>query len=439
MAELIAIINKELRILWRDRAGMLILFVMPAVLVLVITLVQDNTLKIMGERNWQICLVDEDQSGLGDYIADVLQSSSKIIVHHGDNREQAWEEVKGGGFQAGIIIHEGTLEKLRKGLRHKAHIILSGEKPELSVPIVGTEINILFEPSVGGGFRSAITGNVRLAVMGWETESLMREVVKGLFELRARGIGEGAKLNSPAPTIDMPLPDLSEIGGPLIQVVEQKQGIGLLMPTAVQQNVPAWAMFGIFFIVVPLAGSLLRERQNGTLARMLVLPVSYSVLLIGKLIAFGLVCLCQFGLIVALGRWLLPLMGTDPFIFGEQYLTISVMLLSVICAATGYGVLLGSVAKSYEQALMFGPISVVIAAAIGGVMVPVYAMPPLMRELSNISPLGWGLKGFLKIFVQNAEINCVLPEALLLLGFAFFCLGLARLSLERQMRAGMVV
>ena len=437
MAELIAIINKELLILWRDRVGMLILFVMPAVLVLVITLVQDNTQKLMGDRNWRICLVDEDQSGLGDYIADVLQSSSQIIVNHGNNREQAWEEVKSGGFQAEIIIPKGTLEKLRKGLRHKSRIILSGEKPELSVPIAGTEIGILFEPSVGGGFRSAITGNVRLAVMGWETESLMREVVKRLFELRARGVGEGAWVSSGI-DIDMSLPDLSEIGGPLIQVVEQKQGIGLLMPTAVQQNVPAWAMFGIFFIVVPLAGSLLRERQNGTLARMLVLPVSYSVLLIGKLIAFGLVCLCQFGLIVALGRWLLPLMGTDPFIFGEQYLTISVMLLSVICAATGYGVLLGSVAKSYEQALMFGPISVVIAAAIGGVMVPVYAMPPLMRELSNISPLGWGLKGFLKIFVQNAEINCVLFEALLLLGFAFFCLGLARLSLERQMRAGTV-
>ncbi len=435
MVKLIAIIHKELLILWRDRVGMLILFVMPAVLVLVITLVQDNTQKLMGDRNWRICLVDEDQSGLGDYIADVLQSSSQIIVNHGNNREQAWEEVKSGVFQAEIIIFKGTLEKLRKGLRHKSRIILSGEKPELSVPIAGTEIGILFEPSVGGGFRSAITGNVRLAVMGWETETLMREVVKRLFELRARRVSEGAWVT---PGIDMSLPDLSKIGVPLIQVVEQKQGIGLLMPTAVQQNVPAWAMFGIFFIVVPLAGSLLRERQNGTLARMLVLPVSYSVLLIGKLIAFGLVCLCQFGLIVALGRWLLPLMGTDSFVFGEQYLTISVMLLSVICAATGYGVLLGSVAKSYEQALMFGPISVVIAAAIGGVMVPVYAMPPLMRELSNISPLGWGLKGFLKIFVQNAEINCVLSEALLLLGFAFFCLGLARLSLERQMRAGMV-
>ncbi len=435
MVKLIAIIHKELLILWRDRVGMLILFVMPAVLVLVITLVQDNTQKLMGDRNWRICLVDEDQSGLGDYIANVLQSSSQIIVNHGNNREQAWEEVKSGVFQAEIIIFKGTLEKLRKGLRHKSRIILSGEKPELSVPIAGTEIGILFEPSVGGGFRSAITGNVRLAVMGWETETLMREVVKRLFELRARRASEGAWVT---PGIDMSLPDLSKIGVPLIQVVEQKQGIGLLMPTAVQQNVPAWAMFGIFFIVVPLAGSLLRERQNGTLARMLVLPVSYSVLLIGKLIAFGLVCLCQFGLIVALGRWLLPLMGTDSFVFGEQYLTISVMLLSVICAATGYGVLLGSVAKSYEQALMFGPISVVIAAAIGGVMVPVYAMPPLMRELSNISPLGWGLKGFLKIFVQNAEINCVLSETLLLLGFAFFCLGLARLSLERQMRAGMV-
>ena len=60
---------------------------------------------------------------------------------------------------------------------------------------------------------------------------------------------------------------------------------------------------------------------------------------------------------------------------GGRTLAAAVVALSAILAATGYGILLGTVVRTYEQASMFGAISIVIASAVGGIMVPVWAMP----------------------------------------------------------------
>jgi ABC-2 type transport system permease protein len=92
-----------------------------------------------------------------------------------------------------------------------------------------------------------------------------------------------------------------------------------------------------------------------------------------------------------------------------------IIALSATLAATGYGIMLGTLSSTYEQASMFGPISIVIAAAIGGVMVPVYAMPKLMQNLSAFSPLEWGLGAFLDILVRGGDLKTVLPDVISML------------------------
>ena len=56
--------------------------------------------------------------------------------------------------------------------------------------------------------------------------------------------------------------------------------------TAVQQSVPAWLIFGMFFVVIPIAGVLIQERNDGTLTRLATFGVSPGALLGGKLLAF---------------------------------------------------------------------------------------------------------------------------------------------------------
>ena len=79
MTSLIATIGKELTLLIRDRAGLLVLFLMPAVLVIVVSLVQANILKATGETDVRLLLVDRDGGGLGTAIADGLDESGMTV------------------------------------------------------------------------------------------------------------------------------------------------------------------------------------------------------------------------------------------------------------------------------------------------------------------------------------------------------------------------
>jgi ABC-2 type transport system permease protein len=195
-------------------------------------------------------------------------------------------------------------------------------------------------------------------------------------------------------------------------------------PTAVQQNVPAWAIFGIFFIVVPLAGSLIKERESGTLLRLKVFPVSYLTVISGKIFAYTVVCLIQFAVIILSGIYVLPLFGLPAFDPGGQMLLSALMLVSIIAAACGYGILLGSVGRTYEQIAVFAPVSIVIGAALGGIMVPVYALPDFLRPVCLLSPLYWGQSGFYDLLLRGGGLSSILPEASALLGFSL-CTTLA--------------
>jgi ABC-2 type transport system permease protein len=176
----------------------------------------------------------------------------------------------------------------------------------------------------------------------------------------------------------------------------------------VQQNVPAWALFGMFFTAIPIAGAILQERKSGIWIRLASLPVSLLHHFAGKIIAYAGVCLCQFLLITLLGFFLFPYIGLPAFavpppVFGA-------VLLTVVCsslAACGFGLLLGMACGSYEQASTLGSTAVVTAAAIGGVMVPVYAMPQSMQSLSIISPLNWSLTAFQDLLVRGHSFTAV--------------------------------
>jgi ABC-2 type transport system permease protein len=121
---------------------------------------------------------------------------------------------------------------------------------------------------------------------------------------------------------------------------------------------------------------------------------------------------------------------------GDKLPVLMLVSLSAILAAAGYGILLGTVVRTYEQASMFGPISVVVAAAIGGIMVPVYAMPPPMQTLSVFSPLAWGLNAFLELLVRGGNLGAVLPEVAALIGFFAASMAVAWAIFSRRIRAG---
>jgi len=87
-------------------------------------------------------------------------------------------------------------------------------------------------------------------------------------------------------------------------------------------------------------------------------------------------------------------------------------------------------ARTAEQAARFSSATVMIMAALGGILVPKAVMPPLMQKLAMLSPLSWGLDGFLDVFVRGGGIREMLPEMLGLLAFSALCHGVAILRYQ---------
>lgn len=408
-------IRKELLLLSRDRAGLLVLFIMPMLLVLVLSLVQDNLFRATGETASKALLVNLDQGMLGKKFAAELASTGAIeLIEEIDGlpltQEMVRQAVYDGDYQFAIIIPKGFSTEVNIAAERAA---MSAVEKEDS-PVKTGRVLLYFDPTVRGLYRTAVTSTLHRALLGVE------------FLQKSSALGR---------LLPVELQQLNSdwTSQPLIDLVEESAYPEKYptIPTSVQQNVPAWTLFGMFFIVIPLAGTLIRERQEGTLTRLMSMPVTNHSLLLGKVFAYLAVCLLQCGLMLLVGFFLLPLLGTPVLELGSAPLALIVVAVSAALAACGYGILVGVLARSYEQASTFGAVSVVIAAAMGGVMVPVYVMPRLMQELSIISPLGWGLTAFLDIFVRNGRLASVMPQVAALSFFFLICITFALLIFRR--------
>lgn len=137
---------------------------------------------------------------------------------------------------------------------------------------------------------------------------------------------------------------------------------------------------------------------------------------------------------VLVGMFLFPYLNLPTFEINNQFFLLSLVAIFSGLAAIGFGVLIGTIANTQEQSAPFGATSVVILAAIGGVWVPVFAMPKIMQYVSHISPMNWGLNAFYDIILRQGNLIDIMPELILLL--LFFCLTIfIALAYDKKKRA----
>lgn len=442
MTTLLATIRKELLELRRDRAGILVLLVMPMALVLIVALVQDNVMRETGVTPIRVLLVDFDGGFLGPTIERHLRSEPglDLVGKHGAggiSGEAARKGLVDGEYRFYILIAPGTSAALREQVRRRADesFVSTSIPAKTAAPASVPGLTVHFDPAVQGAFRTAVVNSLQRVLLVIELREKGAALSDTIERKMRQGMGGGIPL---PPGIDAakqtPRIRFDLDTEPVLKLREAPDSGGRSpgRPTAAQQNVPAWALFGMFFIVVPVSGALIRERQSGTFRRLMTMPISLPGLLAGKVIAYTLVCAAQFVLMVAIGSFVLPLLGTSGLVVGPEWPVVGIIALFAALAATGYGIMVGVLARSYEQASVFGAVSIVIAAALGGVMIPVYVMPGSMQAVSVVSPLAWGLNAFQDVFVREGTLRTVGPNLARLALFSVATLSVAWWSLRRS-------
>ncbi len=145
-------------------------------------------------------------------------------------------------------------------------------------------------------------------------------------------------------------------------------------------------------------------------------------LLYREIVPYMIINQLQVWLMIAVGIFIVPLLGADALTLGNSLPGLVMVSTGLSLAAIGTSILIAVSVNTVEQATTIGGLVNILFGAIGGVMVPKFFMPPGMQTLSNISPMSWGLEGFLDVFLRNLGAGEVLFESLALAGFGIVLL-----------------
>jgi ABC-2 type transport system permease protein len=198
------------------------------------------------------------------------------------------------------------------------------------------------------------------------------------------------------------------------------------IPIGASQTSPGvLVMFALFFT---FGGgvSLIVERDEGTLSRLLVMPMGKSTLLAGKLAGIFTGALVQMAIMVLAGQLLFGVR------WGQAPAALIVMLLAYGLAGTALGLMVAALARTAAQANALGTVSIMALASLGGAWWPIEIVPGWMQSFALALPTGWAMRGFQDIITRGLGLPEVALEAAVLIGFSvlFFAVGIRRFSFE---------
>ncbi len=416
MNKIIAAIKKETLILIRDRVGLAVLFIMPMILIFVMTLIQDSAFKTLNEKGIPVIFVDEDKDSLGISIYKGLKASELCSVYDSiDGKPATIENVKqavaDGKFLIGIVIPKGATTAIKKNVSSLVQQTLDLDSTVLHTSD-SVSIQIFIDPITKKSFIVSVTSSLREFISAIKTQIMFKTFADEIAEIlpeKKRSTENAYQQTN------------------IIKYNEEyaSKSIGKIVPNAVQHNVPAWTIFAMFFIVLPLAGSMVKEKNEGSFLRLQTMPSSFLLFLNGKIMTYVIVCMIQFILMLSVGFLFLPMMGMPVLDIGNSIVGLIIISFSTAFAATGFGIMMGTISKTEQQGAIMGALSILLLSAIGGIWVPTYVMPQTMRNLSMLSPLNWSLESFYELMLRGGDYTSVLLNSFKLIMFFLFTMSIA--------------
>lgn len=406
MYKLWATILKDFRILTRDRVGLAMMFAMPILLVIVITSVQNSTFELVNDNKVALLIYNKDKGELSNQL---IKAIEKIGMFHllmitGEQKEKdISSRMRAKDAFVGIVIPENfsaVISSRAKDIANRSlkDFGLEGDSVKANVdqpnPII-----LYYHPVLQQSFRESINGALESALQVVQGDEIVKNLYYAVHEKQIPPTLENDILHGQVPITEIPV---SRNGSRNV-------------PNASQHNVPAWTIFAMFFIVISLGSSVVREKLSGSFMRLKTLPTSYVTALLSKQITYLTVTFIQAIVIFSIGVWLFPHIGLPKLQLPADIAALAIVTLICGYCAVSFAICVGVFAQTQEQANGFGAVAIVILAAIGGLLVPSFAMPASFQNVMKISPLHWGLEAYYGLFLEGGKLRDILANIISLL------------------------
>ncbi|HRB80598.1 MAG TPA: ABC transporter permease, partial [Niabella sp.] len=278
MYKLLATIKKDWRILTRDKIGLTLMFVMPIVLAIVITTVQNSTFELVNDKKIPLLFLNKDNGEAAKELGAALEKGGMFTLKQLSSTQsiaELKERLQNKEALLGLVVPEHyTAEVLAKSKSVAAQalqsIVLEGSD-STNTTTNTSAVLLFYHPVLQPSFRQGIDGALNSVLQIVQSKYIVRQLYAG--------INDSASIPT---TLEQQI--LSN-QTPILQQAVSKDGAQIIT-NATQHNIPAWTVFAMFFIVISLGASIVREKNSGSFMRLKTMPTSLAVAMISKQITY---------------------------------------------------------------------------------------------------------------------------------------------------------
>lgn len=382
------LLKKEFTLIFRDIHALLVLFIMPTLFILIMSLALKNSYSNTIDVKLKVAIITkENNEKIQTLISDINNSSffeTKYQLIKEDTKELLYDK----NYDFIISIDSLYLDKIKNNDKEfKIEIFTKPDSQQQKIELL----------------KSLIVNSSKTTILK-EFLSMQNIDSKTLTNLNE--------------VIDT-------------NIIYKNENI-VLKPTSVQQSVPAWLVFSMFFILIPISNTFINEKNFGTINRIRSINVSLLPILISKIFPYYLINQIQVIFMILVGIYIVPLLGGDKLEILGNYSMIFLVSSIVSISSISFALLIANISKTTEEATTYGGVSNIILAALGGIMVPKFVMPQFMQEATNFSQMSWALESFLEVFVRGGDFSDISSYVYRMLFFAIICLVIAYILLKKR-------
>lgn len=405
MRKLILIGLKDLKLVFRDKAALIFMLLAPFLLTLGLGFVTGQFGSSGGGiANIPVVLVDQDGGELGSALVEIFQSedlSDLVTATVLDDPAVARQQVDDDLVAAAVIIPDGFTESIlpAEGQTEPGEtiqlVIYGNPTRPTSVGVVKTILEeFIARLEVGRvGGTVAIT---QLLTSGLVPPEQAQAIAVEMGQRQAESLAES---NAISLTTNVASEAASDFN-PLAYIA------------------PGMALMFLMYTVSNGGRTLLVERNQGTLPRLLVSPTNSAQVLGGKIFGIYLSGVVQMLILIIASTLFFQLQWGDP-------LAVLALVLAAVFGACGWGMLITALAKRPSQIAAIGSAIMLTFGILGGSFFSLSFAPGWIKWVSRITPNAWGLDGF-NILALGGGLNLILEPiaGLLVMGVVLFAVSL---------------
>ena len=355
-------------------------------------------------------VIDLDQSAFSQAYLDLLADSSAVRAEIDEDADETdlRKAVSDGDLAGAVFIPAGFEEQLRQGNTALLTVVTDDAAPTVGIT-VRNALMTAYSRLYNATLAAALSQEAYQQLAGESADA-----AGGAYFEEGLALALTAWENPPVDTVNT-----------FTGAETEEENTAMAENAFIHTSPGMMAQFAIAGLI-GAAEVLVTERRTRALARMLTTGMSRLGILLGHYLAMVGMILVQLLILAVFGQIFLKL---DYF---AHPLATLLILVTAAMANAALGLLVGSLAKTSETAVVFSLIPMFVFAGLGGAWFPLEFAGETLVKVSRFTPVAWMMEGLKDILGRGLGLEAAWLPALALLGFTavFFTLGAWRFKFE---------